>query len=163
MEYCCHIWAGASQRSLSTLDSVQKRLLGLVGPDLYSTLQPLSHRPNVASISLFYRYFHGKCSHELHSVVPPLRVSNVKLVTPMTVLNILTFSKSLSLTTNFTRPAFFLALLNYGTLCHHMPFLTNTTFPLSNAMQTKFSFQPINYFLLFLNLFINSFILYILY
>ena len=72
MEYCCHIWAGASQRPLSSLDSVQRRLLGLVGPDLYSTLQLLSHRRNVASISLFYRYFHGKCSHELHSRVPPL-------------------------------------------------------------------------------------------
>ena len=38
MEYCCHIWAGASQRSLSSLDSVQRRLLGLIGSDLYSTL-----------------------------------------------------------------------------------------------------------------------------
>ena len=74
MEYCCHLWAGASHRSLSALDSVQHRLKGLVGPDLYSTLQPLSHRRDVASISLFYRYFHGKCSTELHSLVPPLRV-----------------------------------------------------------------------------------------
>ena len=32
MEYCCHIWAGASQRSNSSLDSVQRRLLELVGP-----------------------------------------------------------------------------------------------------------------------------------
>ena len=38
MEYCCHIWAGASQRFLSSLDFVQKRLLGLVGPDLNSTV-----------------------------------------------------------------------------------------------------------------------------
>ena len=73
MEYCCHIWSGASQRSLSSLDTVQRRLLGLIGHDLYSTLQPLSHRRNVASISLFYRYFHGKCSQELHSLVPPNR------------------------------------------------------------------------------------------
>ena len=49
MEYCCHVWAGASQRSLSSLDSVQRRLRGLVGPDLYATLQPLSHRRYVAS------------------------------------------------------------------------------------------------------------------
>ena len=60
MEYCCHVWTGASQRSLSSLDSVQRRLLGLIGPDLYATLQPLSHRRNVASISLLYRYFHGE-------------------------------------------------------------------------------------------------------
>ena len=68
------IWAGSSHRSLSALDSVQHRLKGLVGPELYSTLQPLSHRRNVASISLFYRYIYGKCSTELHSLVPPLRV-----------------------------------------------------------------------------------------
>ena len=37
MEYCCHIWAGASQRSLSSLDSVQKRLLGLVGKNIIAS------------------------------------------------------------------------------------------------------------------------------
>ena len=56
-------------RSYATEDS-----LVYVGPDLYLTLQPLSHRRNDAIISLFYRYFHGKCSHELHSLVPSLRV-----------------------------------------------------------------------------------------
>ena len=35
MEYCCHLWAGASHRSLSALDFVQHRLKGLVGPELY--------------------------------------------------------------------------------------------------------------------------------
>ena len=73
MEYCSHIWAGSSQQALSTLDRVQKRMRGLVGDELFSSLQPLSHRRNVASLSLFYRYFHGKCSDELHSLVPPIR------------------------------------------------------------------------------------------
>ena len=70
MEYCCHIWAGASKSSLSSLDRVQHRLKCLVGINLFSTLQPLSHRRNIASLSLFYRYYHGKCSRELHEMVP---------------------------------------------------------------------------------------------
>ena len=73
MEYCSHIWAGSSQQALSTIDRVQKRMRGLVGDELFSSLQPLSLRSNVASLSLFYRYFHGKCSDELHSLVPPIR------------------------------------------------------------------------------------------
>ena len=70
MEYCSHIWAGSPYNALSVLDEIQKRLRGLVGEQLYSTLPPLSLRRNVASLSLFYRYFHGKCSGELHDSVP---------------------------------------------------------------------------------------------
>ena len=73
MEYCCHIWAGASQHALSCLDRVQSRLRYLVGDSLFSSLQPLSHRRNVASLSLLYRYYNGKCSNELHEMVPPRR------------------------------------------------------------------------------------------
>ena len=73
MEYCCHIWSGASKTSLSSLDKVQRRLRRLIGDDLFSTLQPLSHRRNVASLSLFYRYYNGKCSEELRSMVPPCK------------------------------------------------------------------------------------------
>ena len=78
MEYCCHIWAGAAQSSLACLDRVQNRLQNLVGSDLFTTLQPLSHRRNVASLTLLYRYFHGKCSVELHSLVPPLRTFSAR-------------------------------------------------------------------------------------
>ena len=70
MEYCCHIWAGASKTCLSSLDKVQRRLRRLVGDSLFTTLQPLSHRRNVASLSLFYRYYNGKCSQELQKMVP---------------------------------------------------------------------------------------------
>ena len=70
MEYCCHIWAGSSKSSLSTLDRVQRRVRRLVGDELFKTLQPLSHRRNVSSLSLLYRYFYGKCSSELHAMVP---------------------------------------------------------------------------------------------
>ena len=37
---------------------------------LFSKLQPLSHRCDVASLSLFYCYFHGHCSRELASLIP---------------------------------------------------------------------------------------------
>ena len=73
MEYCCHIWAGAAKTTLSSLDRVQRRMRWLVGEDLYGKLQPLSLRRDVASLALFYRYFHGLCSEELHSIVPPLK------------------------------------------------------------------------------------------
>ena len=70
MEYCCHIWAGAPITTLHLLDKVQRRLKNLIGDNLYSKLQSLSHRRDVASLSLFYRYFHGHCSNELASLIP---------------------------------------------------------------------------------------------
>ena len=70
LEYCCHIWAGAPISSLNILDRVQRRLFNLLGENLYSKLQPLSHRREVASLSLFYRYFHGHCSEDLASLMP---------------------------------------------------------------------------------------------
>jgi len=70
MEYCCHIWCGASATSLDTLDRIQRRIRYLVGDELFSKLQPLSHRRNVASLALFYRYFNGHCSDELASLIP---------------------------------------------------------------------------------------------
>ena len=74
MEYYCHIWAGASARHLSLLDRVQKRVVNLVGEELGSSLQPLSHRRSVARLCLFYRYFHGKCATSVSDLVPPVRV-----------------------------------------------------------------------------------------
>ena len=73
MEYCCHIWAGAAKTTLSSLDVVQRRMCWLVGEELYGKLQPLSPRRDVASLALFYRYYLGLCSEELHSIVPPLK------------------------------------------------------------------------------------------
>ena len=31
----------------------------------------LAHRRNVSALSLYYRYYHGRCSDELKSVIPP--------------------------------------------------------------------------------------------
>ena len=42
----------------------------LVGASLAASLEPLAHRRNVASLSLFYRYYFGRCSSELAQLVP---------------------------------------------------------------------------------------------
>ena len=75
MEYCCHVWAGASVEILSLLDKVQRRVVNVIGPTLAANLQPLSHRRDIASLSLFYKYYHGRCSEELSSLVPSTRVA----------------------------------------------------------------------------------------
>jgi len=74
MEYCCYIWSGAPAYHLLLLDRLQKRIVNLVGAEMGSTLHPLSHRRSIATLSLFSRYFHGKCSVGLSNLVPPARV-----------------------------------------------------------------------------------------
>ena len=54
MEYCCHVWACAPSCYLELLDK----------------LQFLARRRNMASLSLFYRYYFGRCSSELAQLVP---------------------------------------------------------------------------------------------
>ena len=68
MEYC--VWAGAPSCYLELLDKLQKRICRTVGPSLAASLEPLAHRRNVASLSLFYRYYFGRCSSELAQLVP---------------------------------------------------------------------------------------------
>ena len=63
MEYCCHVWARAPSCYLDLLDKLQKRIFRIVGPSL-------AHGRNVASLSLFYRYYFGRCSSELAQLVP---------------------------------------------------------------------------------------------
>ena len=70
MEYCCHIWAGAPSCYLDLLDKLQKQICRIIGPSLADSLEPLAHRRNVASLSLFYRYYFGRCSAELAQLVP---------------------------------------------------------------------------------------------
>ena len=42
---------------LELLDKLQKRICRTVGPSLAASLEPLAHGRNVASLSLFYRYY----------------------------------------------------------------------------------------------------------
>ena len=70
MEYCCPAWTGAPSCYLELLDKLQKRICSTVGPSLAASLEPLAHRRNVATLSLFYRYYFGRCSSELAELVP---------------------------------------------------------------------------------------------
>ena len=70
MEYCCHVWAGAPSCYLELLDKLQKRICKTVGPSLAASPKPLAHRRNVASLSLFCRYYFGKYSSELAELLP---------------------------------------------------------------------------------------------
>ena len=70
MEYCCYVWAGAPSWYLKLLDKLQKRICRTVGPSVAAYLESLAHRRNVASLSLFYRYYSGRCSSELTQLVP---------------------------------------------------------------------------------------------
>ena len=55
MEYCCHVWEGASSCYLNILDKLQKWVCRTVGPSLAAS--PLTHSPNIASVKSFYRYY----------------------------------------------------------------------------------------------------------
>ena len=70
MEYWCHVWAGGLNCYLELLDNLQKRICETVDPSRAASLEPLAHRQNVASLSLFYRYYFGRCSSELAELVP---------------------------------------------------------------------------------------------
>ena len=70
MDYRCHVWAGVPGCYLELLDKLQKRISRTVGPSLAASLEPLGHRQNVASLSLFFRYYFGRCSSELAQLVP---------------------------------------------------------------------------------------------
>ena len=66
----CHVWAGACSCYLELLDELQKRICKTVGPSLAASLEPLAHHQNVASLSLFCRYYFRRCSSELAQLVP---------------------------------------------------------------------------------------------
>ena len=50
MEYCYHIWAGAPSCNLELLEKLQKRICRTVGPSFATSLAPLAHRHNLASL-----------------------------------------------------------------------------------------------------------------
>ena len=98
MEYCSQVWGGAAETTLKMLDSVQKRAIRVIrNPQLTTELDTLKHRRDVADLSVFYKYFHGKCSDEIEGLKPeryvPPRTSRqvtkshnkrVNLITPRT-------------------------------------------------------------------------------
>ena len=69
MEYCYHAWAGAPSCCLGLLGKLQKQTCRTVGPSLATSLEPLAHCQNVASLRFFYKYYFGRCSSELALLV----------------------------------------------------------------------------------------------
>ena len=71
MEYASHVWGGSTHTAL--LDRVESKAFRLIDSSpLTDCLQPLSLRRNVASLAIFYRYFHANCSSDLANCMPPL-------------------------------------------------------------------------------------------
>ena len=50
--------------------ALHKRICRTVVPLLAASCEPLAHRWNIATVSLFYRYYFGACSSELAQLVP---------------------------------------------------------------------------------------------
>ena len=115
MEYCCHVWAGAPSCYLELLDKLQKRICRTVGPSVAVSLEPLAHRRNVASLSLFYRYYFGRCSSELAQLVPLLILEGDLLVILIDCMIFL--SPFLDVTRMSMSTVSFLAQLDSGILC----------------------------------------------
>ena len=66
MKYCCYLWAGVPSCQLELLDKLRKRICRTVAP----SLEPVANRGIIASLSVFYRYYFGRCSSELARLVP---------------------------------------------------------------------------------------------
>ena len=70
MEYASHIWGGSTHSVI--LDRVESKAFRIINsPPLTESLQSLSARRIVASLSLFYRYYNKHCSSELFGRIPP--------------------------------------------------------------------------------------------
>ena len=66
---CSQVRAGTPSCYLELLDQLQKQICRTVGCSLAVSLEPLSHCWNIASLSLFYKYYVGGCSSELAQLV----------------------------------------------------------------------------------------------
>ncbi|RVE40332.1 hypothetical protein evm_015018 [Chilo suppressalis] len=72
VEYCSHLWDGSDKYLLDALDRLQRRAIRIIGDEeVTKHLEPLQLRRDVASLSAFYRLYHGECSEELFSLIPP--------------------------------------------------------------------------------------------
>ena len=54
---------------LLLLDKLQKRICRAAGSLLAASLEPLAYRRNMARLSLFFRYYFGRCFSELAELV----------------------------------------------------------------------------------------------
>ncbi|CAH0397242.1 unnamed protein product [Chilo suppressalis] len=72
VEYCSHLWDGSAKYLLDALDRLQRRAARIIGDEeATKKLESLQLRRDVASLSAFYRIYHGECSEELFLLIPP--------------------------------------------------------------------------------------------
>ena len=72
LEYCSHVWSSAPKHTLRPLDSIERRAIRLIGDHEWTkALDTLEHRRQVGDLTLFYRYFQGKCSADIANLIPP--------------------------------------------------------------------------------------------
>src|ERR1044072_5801936 len=70
LEYASHIWGGSTHTAI--LEKVKSRAFRLINsPAFTNSLQSLSSRRIVPSLSLYYRYYNGHCSSEFSRRMPP--------------------------------------------------------------------------------------------
>ena len=55
---------------LELLNKLEKRICRTLSTSLATSLEPLAHRQNIASLSFFYRYYFGRSSSEQAQLVP---------------------------------------------------------------------------------------------
>ena len=121
IEYCYHVWATAPSCYLEILDKLQKWICKTVSPSLAASLEPLDHRPNVANLSLLYRYYFQGCSSGLVQLVPLLIFEGGLIVI---VIDCMIFwSPFLDVLRMTISTVFFLAQLCSGILCLKNAFL----------------------------------------
>ena len=115
MEYCCHVWAGDPSCYLELLDELQKRICRTSGPSLAASLEFLAHRRNVASLSLFYRYYFSRFLQNWRNWFHFLFLEEGLLVILIDCMVFL--SPFLDVTKMSMSTASFLALTDSGILC----------------------------------------------
>ena len=69
--------AGAPSWCLKMLDTLQKQVCSTTGSSLGAHREPFAYYLNVVRVSLFYRYYLGKCSSKL-TVLGPLPYLQVR-------------------------------------------------------------------------------------
>ena len=69
MEYGSHVCGCSTHTAL--LNRVESQPFNQIKSPRTDCFDFLSHRRNVASLSIFYRYFHADCSSELANCMPP--------------------------------------------------------------------------------------------
>lgn len=84
--------------------NIKKSLRSLVGDKLLSITQTLSHRANVDGFPLNYLYFHGRCSVELHSLVPRVRRTHLHFPNMSLIRN--KFPKTAAMCTGYLSACF---------------------------------------------------------